>query len=89
MSPVELRRLFRAARAVDTLPARAAALQARSDQAEAALRVALADGPVSLPGYRIALVGDRVNVESWPITDPAQLSLWRALMNATALREAV
>ena len=77
MTPADLRRLYRAARAVDTLPARVDALQARYDHAETILRAALADGPIALPGYRATLTDGRATVARSAITDAAQLAVWR------------
>ena len=77
MNPAAVRRLYRAARAVDTIPDRAAALQARYDHAEALLRAALADGPLILPGYLAFLSDGRAIVARSAITDAAQLALWR------------
>jgi hypothetical protein len=83
MSPAELRRLYRAACAVDALPARVEALQARYDHAEVILRAALTDGPLVLPGYRATLADGRATVARSAITNAAQLALWR-MMSATA-----
>jgi len=77
MTPADTRRLYRAARAVDTFPDRAAALQARYDHAETTLRAALADGPLILPGYLAFLSDGRAIVARSAITDAAQLALWR------------
>jgi len=74
----DLRRLYRAARAVDTIPARAAALTERYDRARATLAAALAAGPLALPGYRIAPGPDGPTVTACDI--PAdQLALWHEL----------
>jgi hypothetical protein len=78
MIPAETRRLYRAARAVDTIPARAATLADRYDRARTTLAVALAAGPVSLPGYRITLADDGPTVARVDV--PAdQLALWHEL----------
>jgi len=77
MNPAELRRLYRAAHEVDTLLARAGALQDRYALAEALLRAALADGPLILPGYLAFLSDGRATVARSAITDAAQLALWR------------
>jgi hypothetical protein len=84
MNPADLRRLYRAARAVDTLPARVDALQARYDHAETILRAALAetdpgcDHPaMPLPGYIVTLTDGRATVARSAITDAAQLAVWR------------
>ena len=84
MTPTTLRRLYRAARAVDTIPDRAAALQARYDHAEIILRAALTDGPLILPGYLAFLSDGRATVARSAITDAAQLALWRTLQEKIA-----
>jgi len=77
MNPADLRRLYRACRAVDTVPGRMEALQARYEHAETVLRAALADGPITLPGYRATLTNGRAIVARSAITDAAQLAVWR------------
>jgi hypothetical protein len=78
MIPAETRRLYRAARAVDTIPSRAAALTDRYDRARTTLAVALAAGPVALPGYRISDGPDGPTVARVDV--PAdQLALWHEL----------
>jgi len=85
MNPADLRRLYRAARAVDTLPDKLDALQARYDRAETILRAALTDAAqISLPGFRVTLTDDRATVARSAITDAAQLALWRSLQEKTA-----
>jgi hypothetical protein len=84
MNPAAVRRLYRAARAVDTFPDRAAALQARYDHAETTLRAALTDGPLTLPGYVATLSDGRAVVARSAITDAAQLALWRTLQENIA-----
>ena len=79
MSPTDLHRLYHAARALDTTPARMEALQARYVRAETVLRAALAHGPIALPGYRAALSDGRATVTRAAIIDAAQLALWRTL----------
>jgi hypothetical protein len=83
MSPPELRRLWRAARAAHTLPARLEALERRRSAAVAALASALYAGPVALPGYRVTSGPDGPIVTAHDI--PAdQLALWRSLQEPTA-----
>ena len=82
-SRAELRRLYRAARAVDTIPARRATLEQRYAAAETALRVALAGqaAPIILPGYRVEAGPDGPTVTRYDI--PAdQLAIWRELARA-------
>ena len=81
------RRLYRAARAVDTLPARAATLADRLDRARATLAVALAAGPVALPGYRVTLTDAGPTVARVDV--PAdQLALWTELAREEARTDA-
>lgn len=78
MIDAQTRRLYRAARAADTLPARAARLTDRLDRARATLAVALAAGPVALPGYRVTLTDAGPSVVRCDV--PAdQLALWTEL----------
>jgi len=87
MNPADLRRLYRAARTVDTVPARVDALQARHDHAAAVLLAAMTDGPLDLPGYRVTVTtgpaGYAPLVARRAMTDAAQLALWRALEDAS------
>lgn len=78
-----LRRLYRAARAVDTIPARRATLEQRYAAAETALRVALAAGPIALPGYRVELAPDGAPIVTAYDIPADQLALWRELAGAT------
>jgi hypothetical protein len=76
----EARRLYRAARAVDTIPARRATLDQRYAAAEAALRVALATHPtIALPGYRIAPGPDGAPAVARVDIAADQLALWREI----------
>jgi hypothetical protein len=77
MTTTDARRLWRAARAVDTIPARLDALERRRSAAVAALASALASlGPIALPGYRVNPGPDGPIVTAHDI--PAdQLALWR------------
>ena len=80
MDTREARRLYRAARAVDTIPARRATLEARYAAAETALRVALAQTPtIALPGYRIAAGPDGAPTVARVHIAADQLALWREL----------
>lgn len=85
MTPdAEARRLFRAARAVDTIPARRATLDQRYAAAETALRVALSAGPVALPGYRITAGPDGAPTVARVEISADQLALWRELAREDA-----
>jgi hypothetical protein len=86
MNPADLRRLYRAARAVDTVPGRMEALQARYEHAETVLRAALENHAphlpheaIDLPGYHVYIDHDtqRATVARSAITDAAQLAVWR------------
>jgi hypothetical protein len=80
MSPVQLRRLYRAARTLD--PARMAALQERYARAEATLRAALIAIPawsLDVPGYKVFMQEGHATVAPRAITAAAQLALWRQM----------
>ncbi|MCU0250197.1 MAG: hypothetical protein MUE61_08320 [Vicinamibacterales bacterium] len=85
MTTADLRRLYRAARAVDTIPARRATLEQRYAAAETALRVALAQTPtIALPGYRIAAGPDGAPIVTAHDIPADQLALWRELAHGAA-----
>lgn len=75
------RRLYRAARAVDTIPARVDALERRRSAAAAQLAAALhaAAGPVAVPGYRITPGPDGAPIVTAYDIPADQLALWREI----------
>ena len=72
----ELRRAYRAARALATLPGRIAALEDRRSRAAGLLTVALSSrASLALPGYRVEMTPDGPAVRIVDV--PAdQLALW-------------
>jgi hypothetical protein len=79
MTPAELRRQYRAARTLHTVPDRIAHLTDRLGSATAALGAYVADEPVQVPGYRVWRDAQGIHVSPVEPTHAAQLALWRAM----------
>lgn len=86
MDTSEARRLYRAARALDTIPARVDALERRRSAAAAQLAAALyaTAGPVAVPGYRITAGPDGAPIVTVHDIPADQLALWREITREDA-----
>lgn len=85
---IELRRQYRAARALAALPDLRARIEAREARALAAIAPVIGPEPVTVPGYRVWRDATGA-VHAIPVepTNAAQLALWREMMAGTAPQE--